>query len=82
MYRPPSGSKLNILGELTEWLTYNVVLDPNKVITWDFNLHINNPNDDDAANVKDAMVTLGFRQHIPFSTHKPGNTGDLIFMEE
>ena len=60
--RPPSGSNLEFLGEFTEWLTDNLVLDPNIVIAGDFNLHINNPNDDDAANFKDAMVALGFRQ--------------------
>ena len=37
------------------------MLDPNIVITGDCNLDINNANDDDAANFKDAMVTLGFR---------------------
>ena len=83
MYRPSSGSKLDFLGEFTEWLADNVVLDPNKVITGDFNLHINSPNDDDdAANFKDAMVAQGFRQHIIFPTHKYGNTMDLIFIEE
>ena len=77
-----SGSNLDFLGEFTEWLTDNVSLDPNIVIAGDFNLHINNPNDDYAANFKDAMVVLGFRQHIPFPTHKSSNTLDLIFMEE
>ena len=59
-----------------------MVLDPNIVITGDFMLHINNPNDDDATNFKDAMVALGFRQHILFPTHNSGNILDLIFMEE
>ena len=45
-------------------------------------MDINNPNDDDAANFKDAMVALGFRQHILFPTQNSGNTLDLIFMEE
>ena len=50
-----------MLGEFTEWLTDNVVLDPNIVIAGDFNLIINNSNDDNAANFKDAKVALGFR---------------------
>ena len=58
VYRPPSGSNLDFFGEFTEWLTDDVVLDPNIVITGDFNLHINNPNDDVAANFRDPMVTL------------------------
>ena len=82
VYRPPSASNLDILGEFTEWLTDSVVLDPNKVNAGDFKLLINNPNDDDVANFKDIMVALGFRQHILFSTHKSDNTLDLMFMEE
>ena len=82
VHRPQSGSNLEFLGELTEWLTNNVVLHLKIVTAWDFNLHINHPNDDDAANFKDAMVTLGFRQHILFSTHKSSNTLNLIFLDE
>ena len=82
MHRPPSGSNLDFLGEFTEQLTDNIVLDPNIVITGDFNLHINNQNDDDAANFRDAMVALGFIQHILFQMHKSGNALHLIFMEE
>ena len=83
MYRPTSDSNLDFLGEFTEWQTDNVVLDPNIVIAGDFNLHINHPNgDDDAANFKDAMVALDFRQHILFSAHRSCNTLDPIFMEE
>ena len=37
-------------------------MDPNIIIAGDFNLHINNPNDDGAANFRDTLVTLGFRQ--------------------
>ena len=81
MYSPPLYSNLDFLGEFTEWLTGNIVLDPNIVITGDLNLHINNPNDDDTANFKDAMVALGFTQHILFPTHKCGNTLELTFME-
>ena len=60
------------------------MLDPNIVITGDFKVHFNNPNDDDddAVNLKDAMVALGFIQHIPFSTHKSSNNLGLIFMKE
>ena len=44
-------------------------------------MHINNPNDD-AANIKDAMVVLGFRQDILFPTQESSKTLDLIFLEE
>ena len=82
MYGPPSGSNLDILGEFTEWLTVNVVLDPSIGIAGDFNLHINNLNDDNVSNCKDAIVALGFRQHMIFPAYKSSNTLDLIFMDE
>ena len=83
VYRPPSGSNLDFLGEFTEWLTDNLMLPPNTVITWGTStctLTIQMMMM--AANCKDAMVAPGLRQHILFPTHKSGNTLDLIFMEE
>ena len=67
VYTPQSDSHLDFLGEFTEWLTDDIVLDPNIVITGD--LHINNPNDDAATKFRDEMVTLG-----PHTAHSLPNT--------
>ena len=54
----------------------------NVILAGDFNLHMNNPNDDNAANLIDCMTTLGMSQQVHFTTHKLGNTLDLIFIED
>ena len=36
IYRPPSGSAIKFLGELTEWLPENALLDTNPIIMGDF----------------------------------------------
>ena len=47
----------------------------------DFNLHVNNENDDDSMNFLEMMWALGLKQNVMFDTHKLGNTLDLIFTE-
>ena len=47
----------------------------------DFNLHVNNPNDDDACNFLETTQALGLHQNITFPTHVLDNTLDLIFSE-
>ena len=53
----------------------------NVILVGDFNLHINNPNDDDACNFMETTQALGLQQNITFPTHVLGNTLDLIFSE-
>ena len=81
IYRPPAGSLVEFLREFTNWITDVVVQDTNLLVVGDFNLHINNENDKNAANVKESMVALGLVQHVTRPTHKSGNTLDLIFMD-
>ena len=51
------------------------------ILVGDFNLHINNHNDDDACNFMETTQALGLHQNITFPTHVSGNTLDLIFSE-
>ena len=81
IYRPPAGSPVEFLTEFTNWITDVVVQDTNLLVVGDFNLHINNENDDNAANFKGLMVALGLVQHVTRPTHKSGNILDLIFTE-
>ena len=81
IYRPPSGSAIKVLGKLTDWLPKNALLDTNPTIMGDFNLHVNNENDDDSMNFLEMMLALGLKQNVMFDTHKSGNTLDLIFTE-
>ena len=53
----------------------------NVKLVGDFNLHINNPNDDDACNFMETTEVLGLHQNITFPIQISGNTLDLIFSE-
>ena len=55
--------------------------DKNLAICGDYNMHVNNPNDEDATSFLETNVALGLKQHVPFATHTSGNTLDLIFTE-
>ena len=82
IYRPPQGSPLEFLDEFTEWVSDVMSNKLNVILAGDFNLHMNNPNDDNAANLIDCMTALGMSQQVHFTTHKSGNTLDLIFIED
>ena len=81
IYRPPAGSLVEFLTEFTNWIKDIMVQDTNFLVAGDFNLHIKNEDDENAANFKESMVALSFIQHAARPTHKSGNTLDLIFME-
>ena len=81
IYRPPAGSPVEFLTEFTNWITDVVVQDTNFLVMGDFNLHINNENDENAANLKELMVALDLVQYVTRPTHKSSNILDLIFME-
>ena len=69
------------LNEFTDWATESVSTSNNLILVGDFNLLINNPNDDDACNFMETTQMLGVQQNITFPTHVLGNTLDLIFSE-
>ena len=70
IYRSPTGSSVEFLTEFTNWITDIVVQDANFLDVEDFNLHITNGDDENAANFKESMVALGFIQHVARPTHK------------
>ena len=47
----------------------------------DFNIHIDEENNDDATNFRDTMEALGMTQHIKFSTHMAKHIIDHIYTE-
>ena len=44
----------------------------------DFHVHINDPDNDEARQLLDAIEALGFNQKVGFCTHKSGNILDLL----
>ena len=69
------------LDEFSNFLAENIMKIDNVVIAGDFNIRINNIDDNDAVVFNDMMYALGFDQHVNFPTHIQGNTLDLIFTE-
>ena len=72
---------MEFLTEITNWITDVVTQDTNLPGVGDFNLHINNENDENAANFMELMVALGLMQHATGPTLKCGNILDLSFTE-
>ena len=71
----------DFLNEFTEWGT-DILADNNNLLLLDnFNIHIDEANDDDAANFTDTLKVLGMTQHIKFSTHKANHIIDHIYTE-
>ena len=66
IYRPTNVSNLLLLDEFLEVDSWPIAMDRNIIIAGNFNLHVNNPNDDDSCNFIDAMTTLVLKQHIQF----------------
>ena len=81
IYRPPAGSLVEFFTEFTNLITDVVAQDTNLQTVGDFNLYINNENDENAANFMESMVALGLEQHVTRPTHKCNNILDLIFIE-
>ena len=86
IYHPPYNNKTKVtnaefLDEYTDWIAETSANDKNLVICGDYNMHVNNPNDEDAANFLETNAALGLKQHVRFTTHTSGNTLDLIFTE-
>ena len=55
--------------------------DTNVIILGNFNLHVNDFNDDNAMNFIESTQALALEQHVNFPAHTSGNTLDLVFTE-
>ena len=63
-----------------DWIAETSANDKNLVICGDYNMHVNNLNED-AASFLETNEAFGLKQHVTFATHTSGNTLDLIFTE-
>ena len=86
IYHLPYNNKTKVtnaefMDEYTNWITETSVNDKNLVICGDYNMHVNNADDEDAASFLETNEALGLKQHVTFPTHTSGNTLDLIFTE-
>ena len=51
------------------------------IILGDFSIHMNDESNENAGNFMDIIMALGLQQHVHYSTHKAGNTLDLVMTE-
>ena len=66
------------LDEFTDWIAEYIMNDTNVILLGDFNLHVNDPNDDNAMNFIETTQALALKKHVKFPTHTSGNTLDLV----
>ena len=83
VYRPEP-SKANryrmdeFFEEFTDFVSNELIHRENLVIAGDFNFHVNDPNDVRAKHFLNVLDMLQLNQHVAGSTHKSGNTLDLV----
>ena len=85
IYHPPYSETYQVtnnqfIDEFSEFLAEVLAEHRNLVSTGDFNLHVNDSEDQEEDFI-DTMLTLGLDQHIMFPTHRSNNTLDLVFSE-
>ena len=76
---PPKQDQTIFLDEITELPSVKLPNMENAIILGDFNMHIEDPNDNHCKIFVDMMEALGLKQHLVKSTHQKGNILDLIF---
>ena len=74
IYHPPYNNMTKVTNaefpdEYTNWIAETLANDKNLLISEDYNLHVNNPDDEDAANLLDTNTALGLKQHVRLVTH-------------
>ena len=84
IYNPPpkvDQTNTTFLDEITKLLTSKLPNMQNAIILDDFNMHIEDPTDNNSKIFVDKMEALGLWKHVNEPTHQRGNTLDLIFTE-
>ena len=78
IYRPPKHSPKVFLEELSEILSGICLEYDCVIISGDFNLHVDNPENSYASELLSLLDTLHLTQHLEGPTHSLGHTLDLV----
>ena len=84
IYRPPP-SKTNCLnyktfyGEIGNYIEQLVLTPGALVIAGDFNIHVDDPSDKEAADFLSLTESFGLKQHVSDPTHRTGHTLDIHY---
>ena len=85
IYHPPPSKKNPpnsvFIDEFSKFLCDEIMQLGNFVLIGDFNIRINDQEDNDVIAFCDTLYALGLDQHVTFPTNMQGNTVDLVFTE-
>ena len=82
LYRPPNTSVRVFIDEFSSLLEQVVLLSDYPLIVGDFNIHVDNPDDSEAADFDSLLNSFGLCQMVHFPTHCNGHTLDLVLTKE
>ena len=78
IYRPPERSMLQFTMDMLQYMEMNVNTTGNIILTGDFNIKMNNPDDPDMNTLSDLLDSFDLVNHVRFLTHRSMNTLDLV----
>ena len=64
--------------DFSKYLEHLVICQEPLLITGDFNIHVETPEDSCSAKFLDVLESVGLKQHVNVPTHESGHTLDLI----
>ena len=82
IYRPLSGKFQQFLNDLYDYMENNINTTGKLLLTWDFNIKINNETNHDTVKFLDFLESFGLVNHIHFETYCQENTLDLVISSE
>ncbi len=88
IYRPepdpknPAYTMTEFYEEFTSLLAHYMTYKEEVIFCGDYNFHVNNPEDVKANKFKEILDTFDLVQHVKESTHREGNTLDLIITKK
>ena len=78
VYRPPKGAINDFIDDFASFLEDVIHTHGRLIIVGDFNIHIDNPANNDTARFTDFLDSMGLTQRVIGPTHSKGHTLDLI----
>ena len=87
IYRPPPSEKNNLtmsmfLQDFSTLLEHLTTVPEHLIFIGDFNVHMDDPTNSDAAKFADLLDSAGLIQRVTGATHKRGHTLDLLIHRE
>ena len=82
IYRPPSGSQSQFREKFVSLLDDVYSNSGDIIVTGDFNIHMDNPNNLDTKNFTQVLADFGLISHVSGPTHIGGHTLDLVITRQ